>query len=275
MSIEAYKSARKRALKDKNTQLPALEDLQPAITRKETLPAGYIPLDKVAGTVTRGRMSAFNKDFLPLLDDHSEFAAKWSHLYDAQLSEGIHDPVSAYEYMGRYYILEGNKRVSVLKYLGAPEILAKITRLIPANDDSPEMNHYFANQQNQQKTGVTWLEFVHPHTDWSRLEIVLDTDKHPWNDKLREDLKSAWTRFKVIFDKKGETGCASPHPRHSSVFWNCTAWTNSPTSAKRSSPTRFPTTGMTLSAGLTTSPAIWKPKNPKAASPCWTSSRKM
>lgn len=213
MSIEAYKSARKRALKDKNTQLPALEDLQPAITRKETLPAGYIPLDKVAGTVTRGRMSAFNKDFLPLLDDHSEFAAKWSHLYDAQLSEGIHDPVSAYEYMGRYYILEGNKRVSVLKYLGAPEILAKITRLIPANDDSPEMNHYFANQQNQQKTGVTWLEFVHPHTDWSRLEIVLDTDKHPWNDKLREDLKSAWTRFKVIFDKKGGDRLRIPAPQ--------------------------------------------------------------
>ena len=202
MTTDAYQRARKRGLKEKEADLPALEDLHPVIEKKEPAGTLSIPLNQVAGTVTRGRMSAFNQDFMPMLDDHSEFAGKWSHLYDAQLSEGIHDPVKAYEYMGRYYILEGNKRVSVLKYLEAPEILAQVTRLIPPNDNSPEMQAYHANREAQKRTGVAWLEFNAPK-DWARLETALDTARHPWDDALREDLKSAWKRFSLIFNKLG------------------------------------------------------------------------
>ena len=31
-------------------------------------------------------------------------------LSDAQMNEGIRDPIKAFEYMNRYYVLEGNKR---------------------------------------------------------------------------------------------------------------------------------------------------------------------
>ena len=37
-------------------------------------------------------------------------------LYNAHLEEGIHDPIKCYEFMNRYYVLEGNKRVSVLSF---------------------------------------------------------------------------------------------------------------------------------------------------------------
>ena len=57
---------------------------------------------------------------MPLLDPHSEFAAKWINLCGSHLKEGIREPVTACEFMGHFYIVEGNKRVSVLKYFDAP-----------------------------------------------------------------------------------------------------------------------------------------------------------
>jgi len=49
---------------------------------------------------------------MPLLDYGSEFATKWSTLYDAQIEEGIHTPIKAYEFLNKYYVIEGNKRTS-------------------------------------------------------------------------------------------------------------------------------------------------------------------
>ena len=69
---------------------------------------------------------------MPLLDDDTEFAAKWSNLCDAHLEEGIHTPIIAFEYLNKFYVQEGNKRVSVLKYYEAVKIPGTVTRLIPA-----------------------------------------------------------------------------------------------------------------------------------------------
>ena len=45
---------------------------------------------------------------MPTLDDDTEFAAKWSRLYDAQIEEGIREPIQVYEYMHAFYVKEGN-----------------------------------------------------------------------------------------------------------------------------------------------------------------------
>ena len=45
-----------------------------------------------------------------------EFTDKWKQLCESHLEEGIREPVLVYEYMNRFYVLEGNKRVSVLKF---------------------------------------------------------------------------------------------------------------------------------------------------------------
>ena len=68
---------------------------------------------------------------MPILDPNSEFASKWMTLCTAQQEEGITDPIIAYEYMNKFYVLEGNKRVSVLKYYDAVSVMGQVTRILP------------------------------------------------------------------------------------------------------------------------------------------------
>ena len=92
-----------------------------------------IPTEHIVGTKTGGRQNAFAANFMPLLGEGTEFAHKWISLCETNLSdEGIRDPIRCCEYMGRFYVQEGNKRVSVLKSFGAPSIPAVVTRIIPA-----------------------------------------------------------------------------------------------------------------------------------------------
>ena len=49
---------------------------------------------------------------MPLLGLKTEFATKWINLCVSHVDEGIRDPITCYEYMGRFYVQEGNKRVS-------------------------------------------------------------------------------------------------------------------------------------------------------------------
>ena len=91
-----------------------------------------IPMDQIVGTKTEGRKMAFAANFMPLLPPDSEFATKWMRLCEAHLGdEGIRDPIRCYEYLGRFYVQEGNKRVSVLKSYDAPTIPGYVTRLVP------------------------------------------------------------------------------------------------------------------------------------------------
>ncbi len=76
---------------------------------------------------------------MPLLDLKTEFGAKWTNLCIAHMEEGIRDPVRCFEYMGRFYVQEGNKRVSVLKYFQASSVIANVTRVVPRYNDTPEV----------------------------------------------------------------------------------------------------------------------------------------
>ena len=110
--------------------LPVLEKKVPELASLARLSLGVIsvPLSRVLGSVSEGRSKAFTKNFLPILDGGSEFAAKWDRLYESVESEGVRQPVTALEYLGYYYIIEGNKRVSVMKANGAKEIEADVSR---------------------------------------------------------------------------------------------------------------------------------------------------
>ena len=123
---EEYLRALKAGQKELRDSLSAGTDPYPAVL-DDILPAAdvdsvvniglvEIPTERIAGTKTAGRITAFTKSFLPLLSVESEFAHKWINLCSAHLSdEGIRDPIVCYEYLGNFYIQEGNKRASVLR----------------------------------------------------------------------------------------------------------------------------------------------------------------
>ena len=114
------------------------------VERQEDLGQVEIPMERIAGTRTAGRKTAFSSGFLPLLGEDTEFAAKWRALCAAHMGEeGIRDPVEAWEYLGRFYIGEGNKRVSVLRWFGAAKVPARVTRLVPPRRDTRERRIYY------------------------------------------------------------------------------------------------------------------------------------
>ena len=153
MSVQDYMSALKLGKKEyhacvnkgKYPYLPVMENMmeEKSIDSEVSLGIDQIPLRLVVGTCTAGRTNAFADNWMPILEWGSEFSAKWASLSDSQVNEGIRDPIKVYEYMNKFYVLEGNKRVSVLKYFKAVTVNAQVIRKIPKKSDDPDVKIYY------------------------------------------------------------------------------------------------------------------------------------
>ena len=103
-----------------------------------------IPTECIVGVKAAGRITAFSPSFRPLLDANSEFGAKWISLCAAHLGEtGIADPIQCYEYLGDFYVQEGNKRVSVLRHFESPRIPGNVKRIMPEKTEDPRILAYY------------------------------------------------------------------------------------------------------------------------------------
>ena len=150
------KEYRSRISRGEFPYLPVLDEIlsQADIRTEQNMGLVHVPLEFVVGTSTLGRTYSFAANFMPILDEGTEFAIKWSNLADAQINEGIRDPIKAFEYMNRYYVLEGNKRVSVLKYYNAVSIPAYVTRKIPKMSDDYDIRLYYEYMKFNEITGL-------------------------------------------------------------------------------------------------------------------------
>lgn len=213
MSMEAYQAANKQAQKAYRAAMnkgeyPYLSALDDFLPYERTAGEKYIgvieiPLNLVAGTKTAGRRNSFAHNFMPLLSDETEFALKWSGLYDSQLEEGIRDPIVAYEYMHRFYVMEGNKRVSVLKSLQAVKISAKVTRIIPKKTDDLENRIYyeFMDFYDDAKIYDIWFS-----KEGSYAKLSKNYGYEPgqmWSDESRTALRSEFLSFRKVYKAKG------------------------------------------------------------------------
>jgi basic membrane lipoprotein Med (substrate-binding protein (PBP1-ABC) superfamily) len=75
---------------------------------------------------------------------------------------GLNQPVTVLEYLGYYYVIEGNKRVSVMKYLDSRDIEADVTRVYPAKHDDPDLASYEEYCEFSKETGLYALFFSRP-----------------------------------------------------------------------------------------------------------------
>lgn len=143
--------------------LPFLEGILKNIEIIYELDLGIIdiPLKKIVGTYTYGRSRSFAGNFMPLLTPRTEFAQKWTALCTAHINEGIRDPIKVYEYMNWFYVVEGNKRVSVLKYYDAYSIPGRVARLVPKRDESDDaISIYYEFLDFYKKTGINLIWFT-------------------------------------------------------------------------------------------------------------------
>ena len=213
MPLLYYQDALKRAQKEFRTctsngeypYLPVLDDFVPQEELLHTTDLGVIqvPLDLIRGTRTGGRTRAFARNFMPLMDEDSEFALKWKALFQSQVEEGIRDPIKAYEYLNRYYVEEGNKRVSVLKYLDADSIYAHVIRVLPQHNGSREVEQYYEFLDFFQLSRINFLEISKPG-GYVRLQNLVG--KQPgefWCDEDRSVFSNAFYYFRQAYQANG------------------------------------------------------------------------
>lgn len=203
--MEQYLKALRRGERSYSTHLskglypypPSLEEILPHYLCYNTESLGIIqvPADRMVGTTTSSRKTAFAPNFMPLLPADTEFASKWIELCHSHEDEGIREPVKAYEYMNHYYVTEGNKRVSVLKFFQAPNIPAVVTRILPPRDDSFENRLYYESLDFQRITGIHDLDLSRLG-DYSLMlqRLGVHTDS-VWNKDDQRDFRSFLLRF--------------------------------------------------------------------------------
>ena len=213
MSMEEYKSALKAGQKDyrahvargQNPYLPVLDDILVNVEIVATEPLGLVnmPSESIVGTKTSGRHTAFAPNFMPLLDEDTEFATKWSVLCNAHLDEGIRNPVTAYEFLNQFYIEEGNKRVSVLKHFDSASIPGTVTRLIPARNDSLENRIYYEFLDFYKLSKVNIVQFSRLGSYAKLQKLVCKASGAEWTDDDRKNFNALHTKFRKQFRALG------------------------------------------------------------------------
>ena len=183
--------------------LPVLDEIlsHTDIQTEQNMGLMQIPLDFVVGTSTMGRTYSFAANFMPILEEGTEFSVKWSNLSEAQINEGIRDPIKCYEDMNRYYVVEGNKRVSVLKFFKADSISAMVTRKIPRYSEEPDVKLYYEYMKFQEITGLCTLEFSRLGKAEQLLKCI-GKETH-WEDEDRENFNKVLFHFSKAYKFRG------------------------------------------------------------------------
>ena len=213
MSFDNYCDALKAGEKDYHAHLqkgdypylPALDEILSYTPVEYELDIGLceIPLELIVGTRTRGRTNAFASNFMPLLGTKSEFAGKWMQLCTSLQDEGLRDSVKVYEFMNRFYVLEGNKRVSVLKFLDAYSVPCSVIRVVPKRTDTKENEIYFEFLDFYEVTKINYIYFSEKGRFVELLEQIGTPKGETWTSDDRQEFNSVYINFRKAFESKG------------------------------------------------------------------------
>ena len=177
-----------------------------------------IPAERIVGVKASGRVTAFSATFRPLLDLKTEFGAKWVSLCEAHLGEtGITDPIQCYEYLGNFYVQEGNKRVSVLRHFDAPQIPAYVKRVLPIKTDDPRNQAYYEFLEFYKDTKLYQLQFRRPGDYGKLLKYLGKAKGEPWTEEERRTFRSYYHYFTEAFAAVGKD--ADVIPEEALLLW--------------------------------------------------------
>ena len=284
MSMKHYLAARKEGLKQQHAAqargqdpyLPVLSELVPTLNKLTQVPLGLvqIALDQIEGTATKGRTTAFSRGFMPLLEQDSEFASKWSVLYDGIVEDGLRQPIVALEYYNRFYIVEGNKRVSVMCRLDAVSIEADVTRVLPEPEDSERYRVYQEFLSFYADTKINFITFTREGSYEKLYKLMGKTPGKKWSPEDLFDFQSCFYRFQQAYNAKAEGNAPMPACDALLIYLEVFGYEERPPSSGR----RSSGSGLNLSSPRPTSPPRCSPsrRKPSRAScnPSGTSRRR-
>ena len=209
-AITQYENALKAGKKYYNNAVSKGEDPYPEVLDEIINPADAspvniglveIPIELIVGTYSGGRKNAFAGNFMPLMDQKSEFGIKWVNLYQYQIEEGISDPILCYEYLGKFYVQEGNKRVSVLKSLGATDISGNVTRMVPQKSDDPKIKQYYEFMSFYKLSKLYTVTFTQPGS-YAKLQAALGLEpEQEWPEEFRRSFNARFSNFSSIYNQ--------------------------------------------------------------------------
>lgn len=204
---EAYAMATRYQQKNQKQGLPvrpvALESLlnERMISCRIDLGVLEIPTSMIVGVAeeTEGA-GLYTKEFLPISKPNSDYAKAWCFIYAA--CDGrteIQDAIRCMEYLGKFYICDGLKRVSVAKYLGHPVMRSQVIRIMPVKTDSREVELYYDFLLHYQLTQMYQLQFTQ-RGYFEKLQKAMGKLPHgKWHDSERSDFLSVWPTIENAF----------------------------------------------------------------------------
>ena len=217
----AQKEYKERAATGKNPFPLVLDAIVPEGMSNIYVDVGLveIPAQQIIGTKSAGRISAFTATFQPLLPADTEFGSKWMSLCDANLSSnGIREPIVCYEYLGDFYVQEGNKRVSVLRSFGALKIPGYVRRVMPAPSDEPRVKAYFEFLDFYKAAKLYDIQFHNPGEYAILLNALGKEPGQPWNQWEQRTFAAYFQYFKDAYEALGGNSL-SLRPEEALLVW--------------------------------------------------------
>ena len=206
---QAKRIARKNSANIEMAALPLLKTVLDTYNVAGEMDLGVvkIPVKQIVGVAAEEDTDAYVSDFLPLPSVNSEFAKKWIALFMENLGDyGLSNPIRCYEFLGKFYVVDGKKRVSAVKAQGTAMIDAQVTRILPVETDDPQIQSYYEFVKTYEKTGLYQIAFTQPGKAEGFLkEMGYDPD-HIWDEMDRFSFMFHWHSFdralEVAFDNQ-------------------------------------------------------------------------
>ncbi len=219
---QGQKEYRELLMENRSPYPAVLDEILPEISTDAVVDVGLveIPSERIIGTKSAGRITAFTASFQPLLDSKSEFGTKWVNLCKAHLEDtGITDPISCYEYLGDFYVQEGNKRVSVLRHFGAPRIPGNVKRVLPPMSEEPRIKAYYEFLEFYKVSKLYTIQFRRPG-DYAKLLSHLGKKAgEVWTESERRTFSAYFHYFRDVFRKPGERVSPEILPEEALLLW--------------------------------------------------------
>ena len=203
----AKRIVRRGAANGARMSLPVLDSFldKTKVAGEVDLGVVSIPVNQIVGIASDSDRDIYTSDFLPLPSIKSEYAEKWTQLYMEHLSTaGLTDPIHCYEYLGKFYVVDGKKRVSVLKDNGAGMVRASVIRILPVKTEDPEVLCYYEFLDTFKKTGLYQIAFRQTGKADRFLKALGFDPDHIWDESDRYSVLFYWYPFeralKLAFD---------------------------------------------------------------------------